>query len=42
VADGQLYLDEIITYRFAIKDYLEAYRTIDSSDGRYMKVMIEL
>jgi L-iditol 2-dehydrogenase len=42
VANGKLCLDPMITHRFAFKDYLEAYKTIESSSGRYMKVMIEL
>jgi L-iditol 2-dehydrogenase len=35
-------LDELITHRFPFADYLEAYETIEASNGRYMKVMIEL
>jgi L-iditol 2-dehydrogenase len=42
VANGKLRLDPMITHRFAFKDYLKAYKTIESSSGRYMKVMIEL
>jgi L-iditol 2-dehydrogenase len=42
VSQGKLRLDQMITHRFAFKDYLEAYETIESSGGKYMKVMIEL
>jgi L-iditol 2-dehydrogenase len=42
LANGKLCLDPMITHRFAFKDYLKAYKTIESSSGRYMKVMIEL
>lgn len=42
VSNGKLYLDQMITHRFAFKDYLEAYKAIESSGGKYMKVMIDL
>ena len=42
VADGKLCLEPMVTHRFAFKDYLEAYKTIESSGGQYMKVMIDL
>lgn len=42
VAGGKLCLDRMITHRFSFDDYLKAYETIDSSGGKYMKVMIEL
>lgn len=42
VAEGKLCLDPMITHRFAFKDYPDAYRAIDTSEGSYMKVMIEL
>ena len=42
VASGKLHLDELITHRFAFEHYLQAYHTIDRSNGEYMKVMIEL
>jgi L-iditol 2-dehydrogenase len=42
VAGGKLYLDQMVTHRFAFKDYLAAYQAIDSSAGKYMKVMIDL
>jgi len=41
-AKGKLCLDQLITHRFAFKDYLDAYTTIESSSGKYMKVMIDL
>jgi L-iditol 2-dehydrogenase len=42
VSDGKLRLDQLITQRFAFKDYLQAYEAIESSGGQYMKVMIDL
>lgn len=42
VANGKLCLGPMITHRFAFKDYLAAYQTIESSGGEYMKVMIDL
>jgi len=42
VAGGKLCLDKMITHRFSFGDYLKAYEAIDSSGGKYMKVMIEL
>jgi L-iditol 2-dehydrogenase len=42
VAQGTLHLDQIVTHRFAFKDYLKAYKTIDTSSGEYLKVMIDL
>jgi L-iditol 2-dehydrogenase len=42
VAGGKLHLDQMITHRFAFEDYLCAYEAIESSGGRYMKVMIDL
>jgi len=41
-AKGKLCLDQLITHRFAFKDYPDAYTTIESSSGKYMKVMIDL
>lgn len=38
----KLNLDPLVTHRFEFKEYLEAYHAIESSGGRYMKVMIEL
>jgi L-iditol 2-dehydrogenase len=42
VAAGKLALDQMVTHRFAFDHYLEAYEAIESSGGRYMKVMIDL
>lgn len=42
VSNGKLCLDQMITHRYAFKDYLEAYEAIESSGGNYMKVMIDL
>ncbi len=42
VAAGKLHLNEMITQRFPFSQYLAAYETIESSGGRYMKVMIDL
>jgi L-iditol 2-dehydrogenase len=42
VAQGILHLDQMVTHRFAFKDYLNAYKTIESSGGNYLKVMIDL
>jgi L-iditol 2-dehydrogenase len=42
VMSGTIHLDELITHRFAFEDYLQAYHTIEQSNGQYMKVMIEL
>ena len=39
---GQISLDQMITHRFSFNDYQEAYETIESSGGKYMKVMIDL
>lgn len=42
VESGKMHLQEMITHRFDFRDYLDAYRAIEDSEGRYMKVMIEL
>ena len=42
VTNGKLHLDQMITHRFPFEDYLHAYQAIESSDGKYMKVMIDL
>jgi L-iditol 2-dehydrogenase len=42
VAGGKLCLDQMITHRFDFKHYLEAYEAIESSGGKYIKVMIDL
>jgi len=39
---GKLTLDPLVTHRFEFKRYLDAYQAIETSGGRYMKVMIEL
>lgn len=41
-AAGKLALKPLVTQRFAFRDYLQAYQAIESSAGRYMKVMIDL
>jgi L-iditol 2-dehydrogenase len=42
VASGKLCLDQMVTHRFAFKDYLKAYEAIEASGGKYIKVMIDL
>jgi L-iditol 2-dehydrogenase len=42
IATGKMYLDDIVTHRFKFEDYLNAYHTIEESNGEYMKVMIDL
>jgi L-iditol 2-dehydrogenase len=42
VANGAIQLGELITHRFPFDRYPEAYHAIDASQGRYMKVMVEL
>jgi L-iditol 2-dehydrogenase len=42
VTSGKMGLDHLVTHRFAFDDYLEAYHTIEASNGKYMKVMIDL
>jgi L-iditol 2-dehydrogenase len=42
VAEGKLCLGPMVTHRFAFRDYLEAYETIERLKGESMKVMIEL
>jgi L-iditol 2-dehydrogenase len=42
IAQGRLRLDPMVTHRFAFRDYLQAYHAIEESQGKYMKVMIEL
>ncbi|WP_363324773.1 alcohol dehydrogenase catalytic domain-containing protein [Anaerolinea thermophila] len=39
---GLLKLQPLITHRFPFQDYLKAYLAIEESQGKYMKVMIEL
>lgn len=42
LGQGKLCLDPLITHRFALQDYLEAYKAIEESNGHSMKVLIEL
>jgi len=42
IDQGLVQLDPLITHRFAFEKYLQAYQTIEASNGEYMKVMIEL
>jgi len=42
VAGGKIQLGNLITHRFKFEEYLDAYHTIEESNGHYMKVMIEL
>jgi L-iditol 2-dehydrogenase len=42
VASGRIKLEAMITARFPFKDYLSAYHAIETSEGQYMKVMIDL
>jgi L-iditol 2-dehydrogenase len=42
VSLDKLCLDQMITHRFGFANYVQAYKTIESANGRYMKVMIEL
>lgn len=42
VSGGRLCLGPMITHRFPFRQYLEAYHTIESSGGNYIKVMIDL
>ncbi len=39
---GKVELDQLITHRFQFEEYPAAYAAIDQSNGRYMKVMVEL
>ena len=42
VAGGEMSLDTLVTHRFAFNEYLDAYHTIEKSNGEYMKIMIDL
>jgi L-iditol 2-dehydrogenase len=42
VGNGKLCLDQMITHRFAFKDYMKAYEAIEASGGNYLKIMIDL
>ena len=39
---GKIHLQPLVTHRFAFREYQNAYQAIDASEGRYMKVMIDL
>lgn len=41
-ASGRLHLDKLVTNRFCFEDYLEAYRFIEQTGEKAMKVMITL
>jgi L-iditol 2-dehydrogenase len=42
ISSGKMYLDDLITHRFKFAQFLDAYHTIEESNGEYMKVMIDL
>ena len=42
IDQGSVKLVPLITHRFPFEKYLQAYQAIESSNGEYMKVMIEL
>jgi L-iditol 2-dehydrogenase len=42
VRSGKMHLENLITCRFPFEEYLQAYHTIERSNGDYMKVMIEM
>jgi L-iditol 2-dehydrogenase len=42
VSTGKLCLDPLVTQRFDFKAYPQAYEAIESSGGKYLKVMIDL
>ncbi len=42
ITGGKMRLENLVTHRFNFNEYLEAYHTIEKSNGEYMKVMIEL
>ncbi len=42
VAAQKVHLTDLITHRFDFRHYLDAYHTIESSGGHYVKVMIEV
>jgi L-iditol 2-dehydrogenase len=42
IDQGVVQLEPLITHRFSFEKYLQAYQTIEASNGEYMKVMIEL
>ena len=42
IENKKIQLDELLTHRFSFNQFLDAYQMIEESDGKYMKVMIEL
>lgn len=42
ITSKKMHLDNLVTHRFNFNEYLEAYHTIEKSNGEYMKVVIEL
>lgn len=42
ISIGKMCLDDLVTHRFKFDQYLDAYHTIEGSNGEYMKVMIDL
>ena len=42
ISEGKMVLDELVTHRFKFDDYLNAYQTIEDSNGEYMKVIIDM
>ena len=42
MGEGSLHLEAMITHRFPFDAYFEAYKTIENSQGKYLKVMMEL
>jgi len=42
VSQGKLHLDVLVSHHFPFVRYLEAYQTIDASQGNIMKVMIDI
>jgi L-iditol 2-dehydrogenase len=42
MAEGKLNLEPMITQRFPFDQYLQAYQAIEASEGKYLKVMIDL
>ncbi len=42
VSSGKMNLDALVTHRFPFDHYLDAYHTIETANGEYLKVIIEL
>jgi L-iditol 2-dehydrogenase len=42
ISTGKMHLDDLVTHRFNFEQYLDAYHTIEESNGEYMKVIIDL